>query len=102
MLVCCPCAPHPLRAPHAANQGRHKHTQPRVRDCWWVARARYSVAVDGRAIHTGTTLTLGDIDWVARVVLPIAPGSKAVVVAVDKAAPDTMRFNISGATFFST
>lgn len=60
------------------------------------------MAVDGRAIHTGTTLTLGDIDWVARVVLPIAPGSKAVVVAVDKAAPDTMRFNISGATFFST
>lgn len=61
--------------------------------------ASFTIAIDGKDVYVGTTL--GALDWVARLVLPVPLGSKEAVLTVGKdAAAGTTKFNVSGVTFF--
>ena len=60
--------------------------------------AAYAVQLDGKQIHTGTTLS-NTSEWVARTVLSVG-GGKLLNLTVGKAVPASTQFRISGVTFF--
>ena len=62
------------------------------------AGAAYTVQLDGKTIHTGTTVA-SVTTWVARTVLPVT-GGKMLKLTVGKAVATT-KFSISGVTLFS-